>query len=701
VYNRLVEQGEVELIGTPSVDWVGVPLKAGGHTVGVIAVQTYSAGVRYGERERQILEFVSTQIALVIERKYAEQQLANSEAKYRLLFEVNPEPMWVYDYDRYRILAANRAAVVSYGYTETELADMTVYDLHPRSEHAALDELLGQPRSGATTRVGFHHRKKDGTLIEVEILADSIDFEGRPARLVLSRDVTQRRQLERQLQENEQKYRMLFEANAEAMYVYDLETYRFLAVNQAAIARYGYTREEFLARTVFDLRPPEEAEKLRAYLRAHPRVSETTSGWIHRRKDGSLLEAEVVAHTIDFGGRLANLVLARNVTEQRRLEAQLRQAQKMEAVGRLAGGIAHDFNNLLTAILGSAQLALREVEPSHAVRQDLEEIRRAGLRAAELTRQLLAYSRRQVVAPKVIDINDVVRNLESMLRRLIREDIDLVLELAPHPLAVKSDVGQLDQVVLNLVVNARDAMTERGRITVRTGAASLGAQQPGNEPPAPPGAYVHIAVADTGSGLTPEARAHLFEPFFTTKELGKGTGLGLATVYGIVKQNGGFIYVDSAPGQGTTVRVYLPLSTEPLPGADAALSAPPPSGGSETVLLVEDEAAVRQFARRALESSGYCVLSAGDGAEALALASRHPGPIHVLLTDVVMPGMGGPELARRLSLLRPTLRVLYCSGYTDDASLRDGVRESGTAFLQKPFAPEDLIHKIREVLALP
>jgi PAS domain S-box-containing protein len=667
----------------------------------VIAVQTYSAGVRYGERERQILEFVSTQIALVIERKRAEQQLADSEAKYRLLFEANPEPMWVYDHDTYRILAANQAAIASYGYTEAELLQMTVHDLHPKNDHSTLEGMLRQPRDLAAIRTGLHHRKKDGSIIDVEILADSIEFAGRRARLILSRDVTERRRLERQLLENEQKYRMLFESNAEAMYVYDLETHRFLAVNQAAISRYGYSRDEFLGMTVFDLWPPAETEKLRAYLRQTPHVSETTSSWIHQRKDGTLLEAEVVSHTIDFGGRHANLALARDVTEQRRLEAQLRQAQKMEAVGRLAGGIAHDFNNLLTAILGSAQLALREVEPSHPVREDLEEIRRAGLRAADLTRQLLAYSRRQVVAPKVIDVNDTVRTLDSMLRRLIREDIDLVLDLATRPLAVKSDPGQLEQVVLNLVVNARDALPHAGRIVVRTASVVLGGQQPGNDPPAPPGPYVHLSVSDTGSGLTPEARAHLFEPFFTTKELGKGTGLGLATVYGIVKQNGGFIYVDSAPAQGTTVRVYLPEAGEPLPATEGALPQPAPSRGSETVLLVEDEAAVRQFARRALEATGYCVLTAGDGAEALSLAEHHPGVIHVLLTDVVMPGMGGPELARRLTERRSTLRVLFCSGYTDDASVREGVREAGTAFLQKPFTPEELIRKVREVLSAP
>lgn len=693
VYNRLVDEGEVELIGSPSLDWVGVPLKAGGRNIGVIAVQTYSAGVRYGERERQILEFVSTQIALVIERKRAEQQLADSEAKYRLLFEANPEPMWVYDHETFRVLAANQAAIASYGYTEAELLSMTVYDLHPPVDHPQLAQLLREPRELAATRTGLHHRKKDGTIIDVEILADSIEFAGRRARLILSRDVTERRRLERQLLENEQKYRMLFESNAEAMYVYDLETYRFLAVNQAAISRYGYTRDEFLGMTVADLVPPGEAKL--------DRLVEITGSWIHQRKDGTLLEAEVVSHGIDFGGRRANLVLARDVTEQRRLEAQLRQAQKMEAVGRLAGGIAHDFNNLLTAILGSAQLALREVEPSHVVREDLEEIRRAGLRAADLTRQLLAYSRRQVVAPKVIDVNETLRALDSMLRRLIREDIELVMDLAGRPLAVKSDAGQLEQVVLNLVVNARDALPHAGRIVIRTTQTVLGAIQPENDPPAPPGTYVSLEVSDTGSGLTPEARAHLFEPFFTTKEQGKGTGLGLATVYGIVKQNGGYIYVDSEPSQGTRVRVYLPQAAEPVPVSDQSTPTTAPSRGSETVLLVEDEPAVRQFARRALESNGYCVLAASAGAEAMATAMTHAGPIHVLVTDVVMPGMGGPELARRLAQQRPALRVLFCSGYTDDASVREGVREAGTAFLQKPFSPEELIRKVREVLSAP
>jgi two-component system cell cycle sensor histidine kinase/response regulator CckA len=702
VYRQLVEAGEVELIGAPSLDWVGVPLKTAGRTIGVIAVQTYSTGVRYGERERQLLEFVSTQIALVIERKRAEQQLADSEARYRLLFQSNPEPMMVYDRDSLRFLAVNQAAIAGYGYSEAQFLGMTIGDLHEPDDRAVVEAVRREPRAGAVTRTGIRHRKRDGSMIDVEVLADSIDFAGRPARLILARDVTQRRQLERQLQESEHKYRMLFEANAEAMYVYDLETYRILAANQAAIAQYGYSLDELLAMSILDLRPAAEVSKLETYLREHPTVSELTSGWIHRRKDGTQLEAEVVAHTIDFGGRRANLVLARDVTEQRRLEAQLRQAQKMEAVGQLAGGIAHDFNNLLTAILGSAQLALREVDRSHPVREDLEEIRRAGLRAADLTRQLLAYSRRQVVAPRVIDVNENVRALDSMLRRLIREDIALVFDLAAHPLTVRSDPGQLEQVVLNLVVNARDALPDGGRITVRTTSVTLDAHQPDNTPAAPPGPYVQLAVIDNGTGLSPEARTHLFEPFFTTKERGKGTGLGLATVYGIVKQNNGFIYVDSLPGAGTTVRVYLPPASGPVATPEPASASPPAARrGSETILLVEDETAVRHFARRALEANGYCVLAAADGTEALTLAANHAGPIHVLLTDVVMPGIGGPELARRLSGLRPTLRVMYSSGYTDDETVRQGVRESGTAFLQKPFAPEELLQKVAEVLSAP
>jgi len=391
-------------------------------------------------------------------------------------------------------------------------------------------------------------------------------------------------------------------------------------------------------------------------------------------------------------------VLARDVTARRQLEDQLRQAQKMEAVGQLAGGIAHDFNNLLTAILGCTQLLLHATPPEDARREDVEEIKNAGLRAAELTRQLLAFSRRQVLAPKLLDMNSVVANMDKMLRRLIGEDVALVTELAADLGPVNADPGQLEQVLLNLAVNARDAMPQGGRLTIATANVVLTEEYAERHHRLPPGQYVLLAVSDTGVGMDEATQKHLFEPFFTTKEVGKGTGLGLATVYGIVKQSGGYIWVYSEPGHGTTVKVYLPRvagAAEPLPAAEAA---PELRRGTETVLLVEDAAPVRTLARKSLENCGYRVLDAADGRAALDLSAHHAGGIDILVTDVVMPGMSGRELAERLAPLRPGMRVLYTSGYTDDAMVHQGVLRSGVAFLQKPFVPESLARKVREVL---
>jgi len=386
------------------------------------------------------------------------------------------------------------------------------------------------------------------------------------------------------------------------------------------------------------------------------------------------------------------------MTERRHLEDQLRQAQKMEAVGQLAGGIAHDFNNLLTAILGSTQLLLHATPPGDGRREDIEEIKNAGLRAAELTRQLLAFSRRQVLAPKVLDMNAVVSQMDKMLRRLIGEDVELVTQLARDLGPVSADPGQLEQVLLNLAVNARDAMPRGGRLTIETANVVLTEEYSERHHRLPPGQYVLLAVSDTGVGMDEATQKHLFEPFFTTKEVGKGTGLGLATVYGIVKQSGGYIWVYSEPGHGTTVKVYLPRvpgAAEPLPVAAAT---PELRRGSEIVLLVEDAAPVRSLARKSLESYGYTVLEAADGPAALDLAARHPRGIDILVTDVVMPGMSGRELAERLAPARPAMRVLYTSGYTDDAMVRQGVLRAGVAFLQKPFVPETLARKVREVL---
>jgi CheY-like chemotaxis protein len=369
----------------------------------------------------------------------------------------------------------------------------------------------------------------------------------------------------------------------------------------------------------------------------------------------------------------------------------------MEGIGRLAGGIAHDFNNLLTAILGYAELMESQLE-DEGLKSELREIRLAGERAAALTRQLLAFSRRQVLQPRTLDLNTVVSDVEKMLARLIGEDVTLATRLEPDLGCVKADPGQLEQVMMNLAVNARDAMPEGGTLTFETANAVLDADFVAVHPGALPGAYVVLMVADTGTGMTDEVRSHAFEPFFTTKEKGKGTGLGLATAYGIVKQSGGYITVDSGVGRGTTFRIYLPRVEGTAVVSERTASSSRLAIGTETILLVEDEAGVRRLSLTVLESQGYVVLEAASGDMALQVARSRTGPIHLVVTDVVMPGMSGRELWDRLRVLRPDSRVLFMSGYTDDAIARHGVLEPGIAFLQKPFTPFSLAQKVREVL---
>jgi len=387
----------------------------------------------------------------------------------------------------------------------------------------------------------------------------------------------------------------------------------------------------------------------------------------------------------------------RDVTEQRRLQQQLVQSQKMEAVGRLAGGIAHDFNNLLTVITSYCDLLLEDLARDDPKREDVEQVRKAADGATALTRQLLAFSRQQVLAPKVVSMSAVVSGVEKMLRRVIGEDVDLAARLDPDVGSVKADVGQLEQVLMNLAVNARDAMPTGGKLTIETANAEHDPDYAREHEAAAVRRFVMLAVSDTGIGMDEATKARIFEPFFTTKEPGKGTGLGLATVYGIVQQSGGFIWVYSEPGRGTTFKIYLPRVDAPAEGGAAAASGDLPRG-TETVLIVEDAAAVRAVMRHVLERQGYAVLEASNGAAALERVAGHPAPIHLLLTDVIMPGLSGRQLADRLAALRPDTRVLYASGYTDDAVVRHGVLESGIAYLQKPFTTESLARKVREVL---
>jgi len=418
------------------------------------------------------------------------------------------------------------------------------------------------------------------------------------------------------------------------------------------------------------------------------------------RKDGKPVLVRLSGRTI-YGddGTIERLeTIVEDVTSRRQLEDQLRQSQKIEAIGHLAGGIAHDFNNLLTAILGYSELVLEQMGPDDSARTDIMEIKRAGESAAALTQQLLAFSRKQILQAEIIDLNGVIRSVDKMLCRVIGEDIELVLDLAGDLGPVKADPGQVEQVIMNLAVNARDAMPEGGKVTIRTANAVFDERYVQAHLGAVAGRYAMMEVSDTGCGITREVLARIFEPFFTTKEHGKGTGLGLSTVYGIVKQSGGYLWVSSDPGQGATFQVFLPLTDHESAPASAKKSAPAIQTGKETVLLVDDDDRLRELARRTLQRAGYNVLAANDADRALDMAGRHPGAIHLLLTDVVLPGISGRGLAEQFQHVRPEARILYMSGYTGDAIVRHGIRDARVAFLQKPYTPDVLQRKVREVL---
>jgi len=524
------------------------------------------------------------------------------------------------------------------------------------------------------------------------------------------RDVTERKRTEEALRESQQLLKKTFAGLRDAVFIIDAETVKIMDCNPAASEMFGYTREEMVGQTTSFLHIDSATlEEFRKHIYAN--VEE--KGFLYlpefrmKRKKGESFPTEhsVVPLEDDQGKRIGWVSVVRDLTEGKRaekemaaLQEQLRQSQKMEAIGRLAGGIAHDFNNLLTIIKGYSQLSLLELKEGDVLKGNIEEIQRATERAANLTAQLLAFSRRQVMQMKVFDLNTLLRDLEEMLRRVIGEDVQLVTILTDDLGRTKIDPGQMEQVIMNLAINARDAMPSGGELIIETANVGFDETHAHGHIAATSGRYVMLSVSDTGMGMTPEVREQAFEPFFTTKEKGKGTGLGLSTVYGIVKQSGGYIWVYSAPGQGTAVKIYLPRVEEE---ADALLRRGSPDSiprGSETVLVVEDEPSVRTLAAHILRDQGYRVLEAGEGEEALRVAQEHLAEIHLLLTDVVMPRMGGKELADRLKTLRPRVKVLFVSGFPDDAIAQHGILAPSIAFLQKPFSPATLAQKVREVL---
>jgi two-component system, cell cycle sensor histidine kinase and response regulator CckA len=514
----------------------------------------------------------------------------------------------------------------------------------------------------------------------------------------VSRDITERKRAEEALRESQERYRDLVENAHDIIYSHDLEG-NYTSINRAGELITGYTRQECLSQNLAGTVAPEDLPKVRDMLRRKIAGEKVTAYEMEIiAKDGHRISVEANTKLVYQDGVPTGVQgIARDVTERKQLEEQLRQSQKMEAIGQLAGGVAHDFNNLLTAINGYSSLALQRLEDGHPVKSYLEEVKKAGDRAANLTRQLLAFGRKQILQPRALDLNDVVSDMNKLLRRLIGEDIQLTAKLSLNLGRVMADPGQIEQVLVNLVVNARDAMPRGGKLTIETGNVELDDLYGSKHVGVAPGNYVVLAVSDTGEGMTDEVRRRIFEPFFTTKEKGKGTGLGLSTVYGIVKQSGGNLSVYSELDKGTTFKVYLPQVAEKTPERGDKVLEVAPRGGTETILLVEDEEVVRGLARRILEQAGYSVIEAGKGAEAILLCEDN-ATVDLLLTDVVMPEMSGKELADLLRGQRSDLKILFMSGYTDEAIVHHGVLDSSVEFIQKPFTPASLIRRVRDVL---
>ncbi|BCS35354.1 hypothetical protein TBR22_A45810 [Luteitalea sp. TBR-22] len=600
------------------------------------------------------------------------------------------------------VIFCNEAFTKITGFAPEDILGKTPRILQgPGSDRGALDRIKASLQRWEPVREEVLNYRKDGTTFWSELnIVPVADPTGWYTHWVsVQRDTSERhRQLE-ELQESEQRYRLLFQDNPQPMWVYDQETLAFLDVNAAAEVMYGYSHDEFLARTILDIRPSEDVEKVRASIASAPQAVFRSGPWRHLRKDGSLLFVRLSSYPTIYQGRHARLVLATDVSAEKQLEEQLVQAQKMEAIGQLAGGVAHDFNNLLTVINGYAQLLMSRLHDADPLRVDAGHILQAGERAATLTQQLLAFSRRQVLQPRALDVGAIIDNLRPMLGRLLREDIEVRTTLPSSLPPVMVDPVQLEQVLLNLAINGSDAMPEGGTLAIEAGEAFVDAETAERDG-IPEGLYVTVSVADSGVGMDPETRGRIFEPFFTTKSKGRGSGLGLPVAYGIVKQSGGNIVVHTSEGQGSTFTVYLPLADE-RPAEERG--APPASvsdlSGHETVLVVEDHEAVRRLAADVLRAHGYHVLVAEHGMEAIALVEARGGHIDLLLTDVIMPRMSGRDVATALQKLVPGIGVLFMSGYTQTAIVQNGALETGLQFLAKPFTPGELLARVREVLS--
>jgi two-component system, cell cycle sensor histidine kinase and response regulator CckA len=662
------------------------------------------------------LHFV-TQIMDITERKRAEDALRISEERFRKIFEESPMGIVFLDAQR-EIIHTNQRYRDFVGYDETEIIELGPVGLIHPDDWASSVEMSTKLRAGEIPLFHMEQRyiRKDGTVVwadtHITVLRDK---NGRLIHTIAwIQDITERRRAEEALRESEHRLRTLAD-NLPAAVLYqvvgDTKGHRQFTYISDAVCRVNEVSVEAAladANVLYSQMLPEYLPGLQAAEEKAAREGETFHYEFQARLPSGRtrwFELSAVIHTLPDGRAMGEGVLV-DITERKqaeedktKLQAQFQQAQKMESVGRLAGGVAHDFNNMLGVILGHAEMALGEMDPAHPLYDRLQEIREAAKRSADLTLQLLALARKQTVAPRVLDLNETIAGMLNILRRLIGEDIRLDWHPSENLWPVKVDPSQIDQILANLCVNSRDAITGVGNVTIETGNSTLDKAYCASHPGAVPGEYVFLAVSDDGCGMDEEILARIFEPFFTTKEMGKGTGLGLATVYGGVKQNNGFISVDSKPGQGTTFRIYLPRhvsKTRQAARSDGA--AQPAVRGHETILLVEDEPAILKLTKMMLEKQGYTVLAASAPGEAIRMAGEHSGEIHLLMTDVIMPEMNGRELANNLQSLDPLLKCLFTSGYTADVIAHHGVLDEGIHFIQKPFLVQDLAVKIREVL---
>jgi two-component system, cell cycle sensor histidine kinase and response regulator CckA len=629
-----------------------------------------------------------------LDRDRAEKELRESEEQYRLLFDSNPLPMWVVDRQTFTFLAVNEAAVHHYGYSRGEFFAMTIKDMSQVGDIPALFEAASRSSEGLSETEAWRHRKKDGTIIDVAITSHGIRFRGKQAELVLAHDITDQKKNQERLRQSEEKFAKAFRSSPLAITISTEVDGRYVDVNDAFSNMLGYRREEVVGCTTHELGVWLEPADRTAFIQqlvASARVTSFPAKF--RTSSGDTRLTEISAELIELDGASCVLAITRDVTEARHLEEQFRQAQKMEAVGRLAGGIAHDFNNMLSVIIGYSEL-LQEQFQSGPARKGADEVKKAAERAAALTRRLLAFSRQQVLSPRILSLNAVVDNLSKMLRHMIGEDVELILTSGAALGHVQADPVQIEQIIMNLAVNARDAMPKGGRLIIETSNADVDAMSAAILS-VRPGPYVVLSVSDTGCGMNEATIARIFEPFYTTKEPGKGTGLGLSMVYGVVKQSDGSIRVHSEPGKGTTFRIYLPRVDEALSDESAKTEAPL-ARGTETILVVEDEEPLRMLIAGVLENSGYTVLQTSEATEALKLAKEHA--IDLLLTDVVMPGVSGPELADLIKGILPNLKLLYISGYTNDLITARGPLASDEMLLEKPFNKNSLLTKVRMIL---